>query len=508
MEATLNGNLNLILSYKSDIKSAIEAKGVDMTNVPLSGYASAIGQISGGGGGGVIRSLTVTSNGTYTAEGGVDGYSPITVDVPQSVTGYTEKDITEGVQIANLSNSAISVGAYAFYKNTDLETVNLPNCIEVSTEAFKECTHLTTVNLPVCTSIRTSAFYDCLALTTINMPLVEYIGSTAFSSCSALTSIYLPVCSSISAAAFALCYSLTSVYLPVCDYISQNVFVSCSSLTSVDLPVCEYIGNNAFANCKSLNSLTLCTDVYWTISYYSRMLLNTPIMSGTGSIYVRSDTYNAWITSTGWSSLSDRFVSVETSDTLLSFSEGTVYGTTNVLKSGFTDYIGVSNNDILSIDLSMCRFIRSSTFASCYSLSQVSIPVCTSIGDNAFYDCTALTTINMPSVEYIGTSAFANCTALTTINMPSVEYIGTTAFANCTSLSYVNLPVCNKLGTNVFFMADVSFSLILGYSGVVTTGANPIGNLTKVYVPASLVDLYKSAKNWSEFSSQIFPISE
>ena len=464
MEATLNGNLNLILSYKSDIKSAIEAKGVDMTNVPLSGYASAIGQISGGGGGGVIRSLTVTSNGTYTAEGGVDGYSPITVDVPQSVTGYTEKDITEGVQIANLSNSAISVGAYAFYKNTDLETVNLPNCIEVSTEAFKECTHLTTVNLPVCTSIGQSAFYNCSALTTINMPSVEYIGSTAFSSCSALTSIYLPVCINI----------------------SQTAFASCSSLTSVDLPVCEYIGNNAFANCKSLNSLTLCTDVYWTISYYSRMLFNTPIMSGIGSIYVRSDTYNAWITSTGWSSLSDRFVSVETSDTLLSFSEGTVYGTTNVLKSGFTDYIGVSNNDILSVDLSMCRNISDYALKGCTSLSQVSLPVC----------------------EYVAKETFNGCTALTSIDLPVCTRIGDNTFANCTSLSYVNLPVCNKLGTNVFFLADVSFSLILGYSGVVTTGANPIGNLTKVYVPASLVDLYKSAKNWSEFSSQIFPISE
>ena len=80
----LTDNLNLIASIKSDIKSAIENKGVDMTGVSFPGYASKIGEISGGGGSAVIEGLTITSNGTYTAGEGVDGYSPIEVDVPIS----------------------------------------------------------------------------------------------------------------------------------------------------------------------------------------------------------------------------------------------------------------------------------------------------------------------------------------------------------------------------------------------------------------------------------------
>ena len=36
---------------------------------------------NGGGGGGNIQSLSVTQNGTYTASGGVDGYSPVIVSV-------------------------------------------------------------------------------------------------------------------------------------------------------------------------------------------------------------------------------------------------------------------------------------------------------------------------------------------------------------------------------------------------------------------------------------------
>lgn len=38
---------------------------------------------SGGGGQAVINSLSITENGTYTASGGVDGYSPVTVNVPK-----------------------------------------------------------------------------------------------------------------------------------------------------------------------------------------------------------------------------------------------------------------------------------------------------------------------------------------------------------------------------------------------------------------------------------------
>ena len=63
--------------------------------------------IVGAGGGGeggeaVIRSLSITENGTYTAPSGVDGYSPVTVNVPEP-TGT--KTIT--------SNGTHDVAAYA-----------------------------------------------------------------------------------------------------------------------------------------------------------------------------------------------------------------------------------------------------------------------------------------------------------------------------------------------------------------------------------------------------------
>ena len=44
----------------------------------------------------VIQSLSITANGTYTAPTGVDGYSPVVVNVPSSGGGDYER--AEGVK--------------------------------------------------------------------------------------------------------------------------------------------------------------------------------------------------------------------------------------------------------------------------------------------------------------------------------------------------------------------------------------------------------------------------
>ena len=144
-------------------------------------------------------------------------------------------------------------------------------------------------------------------------------------------------------------------------------------------------------------------------------------------------------------------------------------------------------------------------------MPQISLPVCSYIGDNAFNGCTSLSQISLPVCSYIGSNAFYGCTSLSQISLPVCSYIGSNGFYECTSLSQISLPVCSYIGNNAFYLYGVSFSLILGYSGVVTAdGAQPIAGdgLTKVYVPASLVDAYKSAENWSYYSTHIFPIPE
>lgn len=451
----------------------------------------------------VTETLNVSANGTYTPGQGVDGYSQVVVDVPQSVTGYTEKDITEGIKVVNLSNSASYVNPYAFTNDTYLQTVNLPNCSKVGAEAFRDCLYLTTVNLPICASLGSSAFQNCDYLTTINIPLVTNIEIYAFQ--------------------------------------------DCAKLSQISLPVCYNINNSAFSKCGSLNSLTLCTDIYWTIPYQPRMLSNTPIMSGTGSIYVRSDTYSLWITSTGWSSLSDRFVSVETSGFALSFSEGTVYGTTKALNN-FVSYLGVSKSDITNVSLPECIYLLSSAltymslnsvylpecievsygafeytsissiylpkckkvysgvFSNCRSTKNINLPQCEYVGNDAFSNCFALESIDLPLCSYIMDGAFNNCSALSEVSLPLCEYLGRSVFASCV-FSSLNLPVCSYIGNFAFRYMYGSFkTLVLGYSSIVETHTPFFNANPSIYVPASLVDAYKSSPYWSKYSSQIFPI--
>lgn len=321
-----------------------------------------------------------------SGNGVFDVYSYASANVNVPTTGFNEREVTEGkLNIVNLNNSASYVKNNVFGNNSYIQTVNLPDCYEVKEAAFGYCTNLTTVNLPMCSSISSAVFRNCYSLSQINLPVVKTINALAFN------------------------------------------------------------------NCSSLTSLTLCTDVYWTVPFGNRTYTGTPIatVSSSASIYVRSDTYSIWVSLTGWSSISNKFVSVPVSGPALSFSNGLVSGTTKAIASDFTSYLSVTASDITNVLLPECKYLYDLTFQSCTSLNQVNLSVC----------------------SYIGNGAFLNCNLFSSM---TIGYSG----------------VCSLGGTNVFNATQITSS----------TGS--------IYVPASLVDAYKSANYWSVYSTQIFPISE
>ena len=155
-------NLNTIESVKTDIKSAIENKGVDMTGVSFPGYASKIGEISGGG-------------------------------------GFDQKSITEkSYDIINLDNSASFVASSAFSNNKTIQTVNLPYATTVGNDAFKNCSSLSQVSLPMCSIIGAGAFQNCSSLSIITIgysSVCSLFNSYVFNSTlitSGTGSIYVP----------------------------------------------------------------------------------------------------------------------------------------------------------------------------------------------------------------------------------------------------------------------------------------------------------------------------
>ena len=199
-------NLNTIESVKTDIKSAIENKGVDMTGVSFPGYASKIGEISGGG-------------------------------------GWDQKSFTEGtIEIINLDNSASFVASSAFKGNTTVQTVNLPYATRVGYSAFYACSLLNQVSLPMCSSIGNYAFYNCGSLTQVSLPVCSSIGNNAFYNCGSLTQVSLPVCRYIAGDVFAFCRSLSIItigYSSICSLNTSNVFLGTkitSSTGSIYVP--------------------------------------------------------------------------------------------------------------------------------------------------------------------------------------------------------------------------------------------------------------------------------
>lgn len=399
----------------------------------------------GQGGGGVSPSgvLDISGNGVFD----VYSYASANVNVP--TTGFDEREVTEGkLNIVNLNNSASFVKNNAFGNNSYIQTVNLPDCYEVKEAAFGYCANLTTVNLPVCNTLGNYVYRNCTSLSQVN--------------------------------------------IPECSTIKLGAFMNCSSLSEIKLPVLQRMLNNVFSGCVALNSVTLCTDVYWTLPYSSRVWADTHILSGTGSIYVRSDTYSLWVASTGWSLISSKFVSVPVSGPALSFSNGLLSGSTKGIASYFTSYLSVTKSDITVVSLPECRYIGEEAFGYCTSLTQVSLPECRYISDFAFDNCESLSQISLPECRYIGEDAFQYC-SLKQVSLPKCSYIGNGAFLQCLPLMSITIgysSVCN-MNVTVF---DAFEGTYIGY-----------GN-GSIYVPASLVEAYKSAENWSKYSSQIFPI--
>ena len=109
------------------------------------------------------------------------------------------------------------------------------------------------------------------------------------------------------------------------------------------------------------------------------------------------------------------------------------------------------------------------------------------VRDYAFYSCSNLTSVSLPNATSIGEYVFQNCKGLTSVSFPNATSIGNYAFRDCSSLITI------YVGTNTSTVCTLSS----------TSAFTNCTNLTNIYVPASLVDSYKSATNWSRFASKI-----
>ena len=273
---------------------------------------------------------------------------------------------------------------------------------------------------------------------------VESVGDYAFYRCSRLTTADFPLATTIGSSAFYSCSALNSVNIPQATSIGADAFKSCIKLTSIDLPLITSISNAAFASCSVLNSV------------------NIPQATSIG------------------------------------------------------DYSFDGCKALTTADFQFVTSIGSGTFRDCSSLTSVDLPQVTTTLDNIFRNCPNLTSVNMPHITDVASNSFVGCSNLTSANFQFVKSIGQYAFNGCTALTTADLPAATSINSNAFNGCTLLTTLILRNTSKIATLSNknaftstPIASgAGYIYVPRDLVDSYKSATNWSNYTAQFRAIED
>lgn len=195
------------------------------------------------------------------------------------------------------------------------------------------------------------------------------------------------------------------------------------------------------------------------------------------------------------------------------------YTNNNVVALG--RYAFAHCDNLTTVSLPVCRDIGSYAFAHCINLREVSFPACKYIIRYAFTYCNNLRVVSFPVCSTIDEGAFSYCIKLTTVSFPMCTRIESYAFYNCTNLTAVSFPMCTRIGSYAFANCYFLSSFTLGASSVCSLDYSNIFSSTPyagysayfsgtphIYVPASLVEAYKSATNWAYFSNYFRAIGD
>ncbi len=178
-----------------------------------------------------------------------------------TITGYTGPGggVTIPGEIGGLP--VTSIGANAFYSQTNLATVALPDRVtSIGQWAFSTCTRLAEIRLGSgVTSLETGTFWGCASLANITIPpgvtSVEY---ATFAGCNRLASVKIPDgVLSLGDDAFSGCTSLAEVAIGNgVTSIGKEAFYNCPKLAAVTIPArVNRIGCQAFVACLALERL-------------------------------------------------------------------------------------------------------------------------------------------------------------------------------------------------------------------------------------------------------------
>ena len=333
-----------------------------------------------------------------------------------------------------------SIGSYAFYYCTSLNSVTIPNSvISIGSYAFYNCTSLTSVTIPnSVTSIGDRAFSYCTSLTSVTIPnSVTSIGSSAFNSCSSLSTIIVDgekpasldgsVFSNISS--FVIFVDNEQVFRNQWAYYADCIYLNPKWYADkrTEVTITANPSKSALHQALGLDSLqkVVSLKINGTINSYDIMMLRNQMPD-----LRELDLSDASIVANSYE-YTDGYCSKENTLTMQSFTgTGTRIRKLVLPKSLTTIEAGALNEFVY--DLTIQEGI-------------------TAIPANAFENCSRLASVSLPeSLETIGACAFRGA-GLKEITIPAnVRSIGTYAFAgrysyySYSSYDYYSFPTSNS----------------------------------------------------------------
>lgn len=487
-----------------------------------------------GGADPVIQPLSVTENGTYTAPEGVDGYSPVTVNVPSS-GGGDDFEIEEPVYIYFYDYDGTLL--YQYTPTEIQEMTELPDAPEHEGLVFQDwnwdLADIKNINHPLYVGALYTT-YDGkgrLYITISSEDELE-ITLTMYQDITGACSIDFgdgtdPVVLSGTEAV-----ETTHTYSAVGDYVIAVEKLIESAMVRFGTNNYSAANLSSTINVKSLLRKVEYGDISPSGNSFSR---NTNLGCVVASQHVYSASGRSYYGCAGL-----KFFVVTNTDPILgpaSFSSCTaLWGISlpYVKETYFTKngevFDGCTALRVISID--GYTSITSSVFFNCTSLEYVyGASEVTTIGLEAFKYCKKLRKIDLPLCTSLSNEAFLECYSLKKIELPICSAIGNNAFNGCYVLEeFINKQFISSLSgvfasnyairkmdvnTSRFSIPSVAYSLrilILRYSAVTTLAAATLYGLNYgngyIFVPADLVDEYKIATNWSAIADRILAIED
>ena len=339
------------------------------------------------------------------------------------ITKYNGNDTTVSVSSEIDGHPVTLIGEKAFYGNTALTEVTIPNSVKfIGSNAFSHCSALENVNLPESIkSLSSGLFSYCTSLKNVTIPSsVTNIGYNAFYHCFSLTDISIPESvTSINSQAFDWCPSLKQVNIP-------------KSVKSIGAKAFGYVCDQKIDGFKILGYKNSAAHKYAKVNSFD--------FESTGYIFVPPTEPQP---TSPYPEPTEPSTEPATEPTPGQIGDKTYNLNTNNKTATLQKYSGYSANVSIPSQEYIHHYyysdsgyynitaIGNAAFAGNSYVKSVTIPnTVTTIGDDAFFRCSSLSNVTIPdSVTSIGCCAFAQCNNLNSVTIPSsVTFIGEKAF--------------------------------------------------------------------------------